>query len=168
MLAKRNPLTVGDLMLTSPPSYTDMTTAVPQKELETNFNFLRSPIFGNIAFSILESKEIIRFFSDLFLFMDKCDDRWLDETEQECCREARAPICAFNAGLLQHRSFEDELREMTQNTLIVSGKGDKRVEDREKYSSAMAKCSLKSIEGLNVMPWENPGEVVRLIKELGY
>ena len=166
MLASRNPRTVGNLILTSPPVYTDMVTAVPQKELERNYNFLRSPIFGNIAFALLESRSIIRFFSDLFLFQDKCDEEWLDQTQKEVFREARPPIEAFNAGLLQHRSFEEEMRFLPQPTKILSGEGDKRAIDRVLYGTEMNQCVLETIEGCNVLPWENPKGVVDQIKEM--
>ncbi len=166
VLAKRNPSMVSKLMLTSPPIYQDMVTAVPTVELERNYNFLKSPIWGGLAFAVLENREIIRFFSDLFLFEGKCDDEWLDNTIEESYQEARTPIQAFNAGLLQHRSFEDELQTLTQETWIVSGSKDKRVIDRQSYASEMKKCELKSIEGLNVMPWENTNSIIDLVKDL--
>lgn len=168
MMAKRNPFNVGALMLTSPPTYTDVTTAIPREELQKNYNFLCSPILGRLAFSLLESREIIKFFSNLFLFQDECDEQWLDETQKEMCPQARTPVQAFNAGLLQHRSFEEELKEMPQQLVVVSGEGDKRVEDRQLYESELEKCTLRTIEGCNVMPWENPNDVIGLIKELGY
>jgi len=168
VLAKRNPLQVGNLMLTSPPTYTDVTTAVPEPELQKNYNFLSSPILGGLAFAILESRGLIKFFSNLFLFQDECDEQWLDETKRELCNDARTPVQAFNAGLLQHRSFEHDLKGMTQSLWIVSGEGDKRVSGRQLYQSELNKCTLTSIGGLNVMPWENPTGVVDLIKELGY
>jgi hypothetical protein len=168
MLAKRNPLMVGSLMLTSPPTYADMTTPVPEKELQRNFDFLRSPILGSLAFSILESKGIIRFFSNLFLFANDCDEQWLDETQRELCPEARPPVQAFNAGLLQHRSFEEELKGAIQPKIIVSGDGDKRAKDRQPYESELDQCTLKTVKGLNVMPWENPSGMVNLIREIGY
>ena len=168
MLAKRNPLLIRDLMLTSPPTYEDMTTPIAEAELQKNYNFLCSPILGNIAFSILENRIVIKFFSNLFLFATECDEQWLDETERESCVLARTPVQAFNAGLLQHRSFEEEMKEIIQPTCIVSGKGDKRVMGRQSYKSEMKKCTLKTIEGTNVMPWENPVGVVDLIKDIGY
>lgn len=167
MLAQRNPSSIGRLMLTSPPTYKDMTTAIPPKELETNYNFLRSPILGNAAFRLLETRGIIRFFSDLFLFQDKCQEEWLDNTEKGSSREARPPIQAFNAGLMQHRSFEQELRMLTQPTMVVSGGGDLRVKDRILYGGEMEQCTMRTIDGLNVLPWENPRGVIELIKEMG-
>lgn len=172
MLAARNPDSVNALMLTSPPTYKDVTTAVPQAELQRNYEFLRSPIWGNLAFSILENRAIIRFFSDLFLFSDKCDERWLDETERESkFRRSRTPIQAFNAGLLQHRSFKDELQESTLPLMVVSGAGDKRTVDRVGYQSTATppkQCRLKTLEGTNVLPWENPNGIVQLMEEMGF
>lgn len=171
MLATRNPDSVKALMLASPPTYKDVTTAVPQAELQRNYEFLRSPFWGKLAFSILENRAIIRFFSDLFLFSEKCDERWLDETEKESkFPQARTPIQAFNAGLLQHRSFEMELQESTQPLMVVSGVGDKRAVDRLEYQSTATRkeCRLETIEGTNVLPWENPNGIVELMRELGF
>lgn len=168
MIAQRNPTTVSRLMLTSAPTYKEMITAIAQTELERNYNFLKSPIFGRAAFSILESRQIIKFFSDVFLFAGKCDDDWLDETEREISIEARPPIQAFNAGLLQHRSFQEELKGLPQWTMIVEGSGDKRSKDRLQYGTEMRKCTLRTIDGLNVLPWENPIEVIELMRELIY
>jgi len=166
MIAQRNPTTVTHLMLTSPPTYTEITTAIPQRDLERNYNFLKSPIFGNIAFSILESRQAIKFFSDLFLFGNKCDDEWLDETEKEIFIKARPPIQAFNAGMLQHRSFERELKDLDQPVMVVAGNQDKRSKDRLQYRSEMKRCTLRTIHGLNILPWENPKQVIALMKEL--
>jgi len=170
MLAKRNPSQIHALMLTSPPTYKDITTPIPQSELERNYNFLRSPIFGNLAFSLLENRSVIKFFSNIFLFAKSrpCDEQWLDETEKEACMPARTPVQAFNAGLLQHRSFEPELKEITQTLWVISGFGDSRALGRQKYGSELNNCCLKGIDGLNVLPWENPAGVVELIKDLGY
>lgn len=168
MLAKRNPSTISNLMLTSPPTYEDVTTAVPTAELQRNYDFLRSPIFGNIAFKLLESRGLIKFFSNQFLFQEECDEGWLDETERESVVAARTPVQAFNAGLLQHRSFEEDLKESLQPKLIVSGEGDKRAVDRQPYKEELDTCSLVTIPGLNVLPWESSNALVDLIKDLGY
>jgi len=172
MLAHRNPLHVRNLMLTSPPTYDEITTPIPQSELRTNYDFLRSPVLGKLAFSLLENRSIIQFFSNLFLFDDDCDEEWLDETERESrYAEARTPVQVFNAGLLQHRSLEGELKELVRSTsvVVVSGEGDKRVLDRQLYRDELGKkCTLTSIGGCNVLPWENADGVVELIKKLGY
>lgn len=75
---------------------------------------------------------------------------------------------AFNAGLLQHRSFEEELKGAIQPKIIVSGDGDKRSKDRQPYESELDQCTLKTVKGLNVMPWENSSGMVNLIREIGY
>ena len=168
MLAKRNPITISNLMLTSPPTYQDITTAVPTAELQRNYEFLRSPIFGSIAFKLLESRALIKFFSNRFLFQDECDEEWLDETGQESVVAARTPVQAFNAGLLQHRSFEEDLKESPQPKLIVSGEGDMRAVDRQPYKEQLDTCTLITLPGLNVLPWESPNALVDQIKELGY
>ena len=168
MLAKRNPKQIGTLMLTSPPTYEDIITPIPQKELQRNYDFLRSPILGNLAFALLESRQAIKFFSDLFLFQDTCDEQWLDEAMDEICDETRAPVQVFNAGLLQHRSYEDELNDMSSRIWIVKGTSDKR--DRQMYISKLGdeKCKLVTLVGCNVLPWENPVSIINLMKELGY
>ena len=168
MLASRNNPTsvVSKLILTSPPTYDDMITPVPQKELETNFNFLSSPLWGNLAFSVLESRPIIRLFSDLFLFSDKCDETWLDYTINGASyKESRTPVQAFNAGLLSHRSFEEEMVSLDQDVLIVCGKGDKRTSDRMKYCTEMKDCQIEELNGCNVIPWENQRNFVKLMKD---
>ena len=168
MLAKRNPKQIGTLMLTSPNTYEDITTPIPQKELQRNYDFLRSPILGNLAFALLESRQAIKFFSDLFLFQDTCDEQWLDEAMDEICDDARAPVQVFNAGLLQHRSYEDELNDMSSRIWIVKGTSDKR--DRQMYISKLGdeKCKLVTLDGCNVLPWENPVSTINLMRELGY
>lgn len=170
MLAARNPHLVGNLVLTSPPTYEDVTTAVPETELRRNYDFLRSPLLGGLAFALLESRGVIEFFSNLFLFEDVCDERWLNEAQGELCEQARTPVQAFNAGLLQHRSFEEELKQMSssgQSLTVVSGTADKRASDRRGYQTELGDaCTLLTIDGCNVLPWENPVGVIDLIKEL--
>lgn len=167
MLAARN-LAVSSLILTSPPIYKDMITEVPSENLKQNYDFLRSPILGNLAFNILESRALIKFFSNLFLFQGECDDDWLDETMKESKDKfARTPVQAFNAGLLQHRSFEKELSQIVQPTLIVSGTGDKRTVDRKPYRQVIEKCELKTVGGVNVLPYENREEIISILKSVG-
>ena len=59
LLAARNPDLVETLVLTSPPTWKDMTNAVPQTELERNYNFLRSPLLGKLAFALLETRSLV-------------------------------------------------------------------------------------------------------------
>ena len=95
MLTNRNPTHIQTLMLTSPPTYQDTTTSIPQSELESNYNFLSSPILGKLAFTILESRQIIKFFSNLFLFKEDSDEMWLNEAMDEVCIESRTPVQVF-------------------------------------------------------------------------
>lgn len=133
LLASRNPQKVKRLILTSPPTHEDIVNAVNEDELKRNYDILRSNVPGSFAFRLLEMRSLIKLFSDLFLFEDGCDDRWLDETQRENRPEARTPVQAFNAGLLQHRSYLDELREIAQPVFIVSGNSDKRAANREGF-----------------------------------
>jgi pimeloyl-ACP methyl ester carboxylesterase len=163
LLASRNPNTVGKLILTSPPRWKDMTTAVPQAELDRNYNFLRSPIWGKLAFSVLESRKAVEFFSNRFLFREPCDDEWLEKGGNESCVEARPPVMAFNAGFCNPRSFEEELLALEQPTLVLGGEADKR--QRQEYTEKMKECILvKNIPGLNVLPWESPELVAEAIR----
>jgi len=161
LLAARNPETITKLVLASPPTWKDMTTPVPQAELERNYNFLRSPVLGKLAFFFLEKRSFIEFFSNLFLFTTKDDDNnkddknkddnnnsgcdietWLDYTERELCEQARPPVQAFNAGLCMNRSFEEELRtiisgnqqEQPTRVVVVQGENDKR--QRSEYTTS--------------------------------
>jgi pimeloyl-ACP methyl ester carboxylesterase len=165
MIASRNPEAVSKLVLTSPPTWKDMVTPIPDKELQTNYNFLRNPVWGKLAFTVLESRWAIEFFSNLFLFQDKCDSRWLDWTcSESSVEEARPPVMAFNAGFCIQRSFEEELTGLRQPTLILQGKDD-ATRIRDDYVSQMSTCSLQTLPGKNVLPWECPKEVCQAIQD---
>lgn len=163
MMAARNSDMIDNLVLASPPTWKDMTTAVPEVELSRNYNFLRNPVWGRLAFNLLESRGAIEFFSNQFLFSKPCDTAWLDKAEHELGLEVRPPVICFNAGFCQHRSFEEELRALPQSTLIVAGDGDKR--PREEYTKYMKECRLQVLPGLNVLPWESPSETVKALKD---
>ena len=143
-----------------------MTQSVPEKELERNYNFLRSPIWGNLAFRILESRKAIEFFSNQFLFSNKCDDLWLNKTENEFGIDSRAPVQVFNAGFCMNRSLEEELMTLQQPTLIVEGKDDTRT-PRDEYIQNMNNCQTTVLPGKNVIPWEYPKEFAQLILRRG-
>jgi len=166
MLASRNPgSVVSRLIMTSPPIFKDMINPVPQDELERNYNFLRSKIWGGLAFALLETRPIIRIFSNLILFKEECDESWLDKTINGAYVEARTPIQAFNAGLLNHRSFEEELSTLEQPVLVLSGSSDKRNEDRNMYATKMKNCTMRVLDGLNVLPYENARDTVEAIEK---
>jgi pimeloyl-ACP methyl ester carboxylesterase len=141
-----------------------MTTAIPEAELERNYNFLRSPVLGNLAFNLLESRWALEFFCNLFLFADKCDDLWIDRVLEEACKAARPPVQAFNSGFCNHRSFEEELRTLSQPTLLLEGSEDTtRKNKRDEYASEMRDATVQTIPGLNVLPWESATEVCKAI-----
>jgi pimeloyl-ACP methyl ester carboxylesterase len=155
---------VSHLVLTAPPTWTDITTAVPEPELRRNYNGLRSAL-GRAAIELIESRAAIRFFSDLFLFEGKCDGAWLDHASSGCSAAVREPVYAFNAGLLQHRSYENELTELQQPTLVLAGRADTRRERRAGYAGRMRSCELRTLPGSNVMPWEAPRETCDAVAE---
>jgi pimeloyl-ACP methyl ester carboxylesterase len=163
LLADRNPKLVRRLVLTSPPTWEDITTAVPENELERNYNFLRSPILGKLAFQFLESRKAIEFFSNQFLFSNKCDNVWLDKTEQEFGVDARPPVQVFNAGMCMNRGLQSELTTLEQPTLIIQGEDDKR--KRQEYSQNMKNCQLVILPGQNVVPWEYPKAMANQLKD---
>jgi pimeloyl-ACP methyl ester carboxylesterase len=81
---------------------------------------------------------------------------------------AREPIKVFNAGLLNHKSYENELQSLIQPTLILSGSKDKRFSERILFNKDMVNCTLKMLDGLNVLPWENPTEFKRIVLQFAY
>lgn len=165
VLAARNPDTVDRLVLTSPPSWKDMVTPVPEVELERNYSFLRSTI-GSLAFGLLESKWALEFFSNAFLFADKCDDLWLDRALEEACPAARPPVQVFNSGFCMHRSFEEELATLVQPTLVLQGDQDTtRIDKRNEYATEMRDCQIQTITGQNVLPWESPLQVCTAVRD---
>ena len=167
VLSARNQLsTISKLILTSPPAYNELITPLPQNEIERNYKFLSSPFWGRLAFLLLESRWAIRFFSDLFLFSSKCDEEWLDFAMVGASfSKARTPVEAFNAGLLQSRSFEHEIKSLDQQVMILCGLDDKRNSKRGMYNTMMKNCQTKCIDGLNVVPWENVRGTILSIDE---
>jgi len=161
LLADRNQDIIHRLVLTSPPTWENLTTAVPGNELERNYNFLRSPIWGKLAFKLLESRQAIEFFSNKFLFSNKCDNTWLDKTEQESGVNSRQPVVVFNAGMCMNRGLQLELTRLEQPTLVIQGEDDKR--QKQEYSQNMKNCQLIELPGQNVIPWEYPKEMANLL-----
>jgi pimeloyl-ACP methyl ester carboxylesterase len=97
----------------------------------------------------------------------------LEKVDETICVQDRPPVWAFNAGLLQHRSYEDELMNLSSvlqiPTLIVLGQDDKR--SREEFCTQMnddgddgSGCEIVKIPGTtNVVPWESPDEVAQIL-----
>ena len=164
LLAARNPTMVQTLVLTSPPQWEKVTTAVLERELGQNYHFLRSPL-GGLALSCIETRTAIQWFSNLFLFENPCDDMWLDEALTEACQQARPPVQAFNAGFLFHRSYQAELVSLPQPTLILQGSLDTaRIPKRLDYAQYMVDCTLQTLQGKNVLPWEQARETTKAIQ----
>ncbi|GKY94811.1 hypothetical protein MPSEU_000446300 [Mayamaea pseudoterrestris] len=159
-LAAQNPSTISSLILASPPTYKDLTTPVPLKDIEFNYSFLKSPLFGTLAFGVLESRWAIKVFSNAFLFEQPCDDEWLDETLQEACRETRPPVQVFNAGALCLQSLETELQTLQQPTLILQGQADtsQRRDGRLPYLANLRLAELETLPGKSLLPWESSSE----------
>ena len=155
-------MAVAGLVLTSPPAWADMTTAIPASELKLNVAALSSPP-GSAAVGLLENHGAIKFFSDLFLFEETCDEAWLEAACADCGPAVRPPVIQFNAGVLQARSYEVPLRDMDTPTLVLSGRSDKREADRHAYGAEMRACELATLPGCNVVPWENPKETADAI-----
>lgn len=169
LLAARNAKTVSHLVLTSPPTWKDMTTAVSVDELSRNSNLLSSPLVGPLAFGVLESTWAVNLFSNTFLFQGACDERWLELACGKTTAADRPPVVAFNAGFCNHRSFEEELKRLSQPTLILCGTDDEgRTRARLEYVKKMAKCVIEELNGKNVLPWESPMEVIEAIKKSCY
>lgn len=168
MMAARNSAAVKQLILTSPPTWEDMTTPIPEKEIAFNYAFLRNPIVAPVAFGLLETRWAIEFFSNLFLFDDKCDSTWIDLACEGIDEPSRPPVAAFNAGFCNARSYQEELETLKQPTLILSGKDDTRASERQTYVTNMQDCRMKSLPGKNVLPWESPIEVVDAIQHFCY
>ena len=76
----------------------------------------------------------------------------------------RAPVLAFNAGLLSARDYSAELCNTYTPTLVLSGTTDKREADRRLYASQMLSCRLGSVRGCNVLPWESPRETCDAVR----
>lgn len=164
-LASRNPNSVSHLILTSPPTWNEMVTPVPEIELERNYGFLRNKQWGNLAFKCLETRAAVEFFSNAFLFGEKCDEEWLDECGKEMGISVRPPVQVFNAGFCLHRSWQTELENMVQPMLILQGdQDDQRLEKREAYEANVPNCQLQTLPGKNMLPWESAEAVVESIE----
>ena len=159
----RGSLAVAGLVLTSPPTWQDMAVAVPAAEVDRNYAVLRTPL-GSASVGILENRAAIRFFSNLFLFEEEADQRWLDEACGGCSAAACPPVIAFNAGLLSAREYTAELCNTKTPTLVLSGTADKREADRRLYGTQMRSCRLVTLPGCNVLPWESARETCDAVR----
>jgi pimeloyl-ACP methyl ester carboxylesterase len=164
LLAARNPGIVTSMILTSPPTFDDLTKCVLESELRFNYKALCNPLLENIAFSILESRWAIQFFSNLFLFARPCDIKWINRTMNEAGPRVRKPVQLFNAGYCSYRSYQEELCNMiSQPTLILRGTED--IRDSDSFAKSLKDCTSRRISGKNVLPWESSLECCSTIKE---
>jgi len=164
-LTARNPSLVSRLVLCSPPSYQDMTSSVPQKDIEQNLFLLRA--VQSIVFPlVLDNQFFVRFFSNLFLFSEESDDEWLEEIQTADKESSRSAVIAFNAGVLEHRSYEEELEQTIQQpALVLIGKDDAKIKDIE-YEKSMKNCKVQRLNvGQNVLPYEAPIEFKNAIQQ---
>ena len=46
---------------------------------------------------------------------------------------------------------------------IIAGDSDKRVADRQRYATQMRDCTLRSLPGANVLPWESARQTCEAI-----
>jgi pimeloyl-ACP methyl ester carboxylesterase len=163
LLAARNPSIVAQIILTSPPTFDDLTKSISESELRFNFNALCNPLLEKLAFSILESRWAVMLFSNLFLFARPCDCEWINRTIKDSGPDVRKPVQLFNAGYCSYRSYQEELNKIIQQTLILRGNEDNRSSDE--YASILKNCLVKRIPGKNVLPWESSLDSSAAIKE---
>ena len=157
------PRAVCSVVLASPPTWDDMADGLDEAEVARNYRQLSSPL-GAAGYRLLRMRSFVRFFSDLFLFQGQCDDAWLDECDRGAAPlAARFPVFAFNAGLVGVRGLGAEMRAMKQPMLILNGEADKRTAKRAGYAEQMAACSLQTLPGCNVLPWEEPQATARAL-----
>ena len=150
------------LVLLSPQKYCEVAApAVSEKEFGKNYGVLTQPVLKPFFRWFLSQSWSVKLFSGLFLFSGKVDPDFV----RNCVDEAAAlgpagfePVAAFNAGALNTRSYEEELRSISVETIVVSGKDDTkdRTAGREGYAGGMKRCVVKVLEnGYNNIPWEN-------------
>ena len=111
----------------------------------------------------------MRFFSDLFLFADACDEAWIGNCLIDDERpKSIEPVLTFNAGVVGARGLFDELKtQVPQPVLVIEGAADKRSAKRGGYAETVPDLERGEIDGsCNVPPWERPGLVADAIGAL--
>ncbi|KAJ8602933.1 hypothetical protein CTAYLR_001507 [Chrysophaeum taylorii] len=172
LAARRNdlwdgPRAVENLVLASPPSWDVLAGGSSKDAVARNYDLWSGPL-GKAGYKILRRRSFVRFFSNLFLFANKADERWIES----CCDEAKQiekqwPVFAFNAGIVNARGLYDDLVELKQRTLILEGIRDSRKSSRDAYLDFLQKCKRHVVDdALNVLPWEAPNETARLLAAL--
>ena len=67
---------VAGLALSAPPPFADLAEGLDSAEVARNLDFLQSSL-GRQLVKLLRSSFFVRFFSNLFLFADACDEAWI-------------------------------------------------------------------------------------------
>ena len=179
---------VAGLALSAPPPFADLAEGLDSAESDAasvcsmawgltgcrshrvarNLDFLQSSL-GRQLVKLLRSAFFVKFFSNLFLFADSCDDTWISNCLVDDARpKSIEPVLTFNAGVVGARGLFDELKmQVPQPVLVIEGSADKRSEKRGGYADTVPDLERVAIEGsCNVPPWERPGLVADAIGAL--
>ena len=168
--AWRGSLAVSGLVLASPPEWDALADGYPDEEVASNFEKLGATIgnpspLGTLGYNLLCARPFVQFFSDAFLFAGKADEAFLDACLATARPERRWPVIAFNAGLVASRGYATELRSLPQPTLVLSGASGGKPKRPSEFEGGMRRCSVRSLPGLNVLPWESTAAVARAVGE---
>ena len=159
---------VAGLALSAPPPFADLAEGLDSAEVARNLDFLQSSL-GRQLVKLLRSAFFVKFFSNLFLFADSCDEAWISNCLVDDARpKSIEPVLTFNAGVVGARGLFDELKmQVPQPVLVIEGSADKRSQKRGGYAETVPDLERVAIEGsCNVPPWERPGLVADAIGAL--
>ena len=101
---------VAGLALSAPPPFADLAEGLDSAEVARNLEFLQSSL-GRQLVKLLRSAFFVKFFSNLFLFADACDEAWISNclVDDESPKSIE-PVLTFNAGVVGARGLFDELK----------------------------------------------------------
>lgn len=158
---------VAALALLSPPGWAAMAGGLRRADVSRNYDRLTSRL-GLFGFEVIRGEAFVRFFSDLFLFCDRCDDAWVENCVRDDARpSSREPVLSFNAGVVNARPLGNELADLEMPVLILEGASDRRRAARDGYVAGLRDCERREIPGgLNVLPWEAPAAVAAQLSDL--
>ena len=164
-LAKRNPQIISHLILVTPPTWKEITQPLPLEHRFKKYKAYTSPVsytFYDALETPLGCKAYMRRY-----FKRRLDDQFVSfATERgRVTKEARGTIASFNSGAFFDKSYEDELRQMEQPTLILVGDADdKRNRGRQEYLINMPDAVMATIDGKATLPWESPVETRNVLR----
>ena len=165
-LASRNPAAVSHLVLITPPTWSEITSPLPLKQRFQRYKAYTSPVSYTV-YDALETSLGCRA-AMARSFKRRVDDQFVSyATEPErTTKAARGPVASFNSGALFDRSYETQLRNMVQPTLILVGDADaRRNREREEYLRTMPDAVLAVIDGRAALPWESPVETRNVLRK---